>query len=54
MNIHKITIINDEQESYYTHLWFSKGIGIIKIDREMSIHQTAVVFLFVGQTTITL
>jgi len=31
---YKITVVNDEQESYYTYLWFAKGIGIIKIDRE--------------------
>jgi len=31
---YKITMVNDEKESFYTYLWFAKGIGIIKIDRE--------------------
>ncbi len=31
---YKITSVNDENESYYTEIWFAKNIGIIKIDRE--------------------
>jgi len=31
---YKITVVNDEQESVYTYVWFAKDIGIIKIDRE--------------------
>ena len=31
---YKITIVDDEELSFYTYLWFAKGIGLIKIDRE--------------------
>lgn len=31
---YKITVVDDEQRSFFTYLWFAKGIGLIKIDRE--------------------
>lgn len=31
---YKVTIVDDKDLSFYTYLWFAKGIGLIKIDRE--------------------